>query len=154
MWPNPQFPVDLVIFTEEILNGKLHFLYSVKSSFVAKRYPLTLLVELYGPDRNDRIARQRLKGRLQIIFPELLFLSYSKNIPQIIIANINNISCTDFILSSKEKMFRFVTDNLRTDIQNMMQAAPSLPWPIKPEDLFAPDRQPPKSVTSFLEQFL
>ena len=25
MWPNPQFPVDLVTFTEEILHGKLHF---------------------------------------------------------------------------------------------------------------------------------
>ena len=25
---NPQFPADLVTFTEEILNGKLHFLYS------------------------------------------------------------------------------------------------------------------------------
>ena len=23
MWPNPQFPADLVTFTEEILNGKL-----------------------------------------------------------------------------------------------------------------------------------
>ena len=29
MWPNPQFPVDLVTFTEEILNGKLRFLCSV-----------------------------------------------------------------------------------------------------------------------------
>ena len=28
MWPNPQFPADLVTFTEEILNGKLHFLCS------------------------------------------------------------------------------------------------------------------------------
>ena len=28
-WPNPQFPADLVTFTEEILNGKLHFLCSV-----------------------------------------------------------------------------------------------------------------------------
>ena len=26
MWPNPQFPLDLVRFTEEILNRKLHFL--------------------------------------------------------------------------------------------------------------------------------
>ena len=26
MWPNPQFHVDLVIFTEEIFNGKLYFL--------------------------------------------------------------------------------------------------------------------------------
>ena len=25
MWPNPQFPADLVTFTEDILNGKLHF---------------------------------------------------------------------------------------------------------------------------------
>ena len=32
MWPNPQETeetVDLVKFTEEILNGKLHFLFSV-----------------------------------------------------------------------------------------------------------------------------
>ena len=28
MWPNPQFPADLVIFTVEILNGILHFLCS------------------------------------------------------------------------------------------------------------------------------
>ena len=26
MWPNPQFPADLVTFIDEILNGKLHFL--------------------------------------------------------------------------------------------------------------------------------
>ena len=25
MWPNPQFTAELVAFTEEILNGKLHF---------------------------------------------------------------------------------------------------------------------------------
>ena len=25
MWANPQIPVNLVTFTEEILNGKLHF---------------------------------------------------------------------------------------------------------------------------------
>ena len=28
MWPNPQFSVDLVTFTEEIFNRKLHFLCS------------------------------------------------------------------------------------------------------------------------------
>ena len=28
MWANPQFPTDLVTFTEEILHGKLHFLCS------------------------------------------------------------------------------------------------------------------------------
>ena len=29
MWPTPQETADLVIFTGEILYGKLHFLYSV-----------------------------------------------------------------------------------------------------------------------------
>ena len=29
MWLNPQFPADLVTFTEDILNGKLYFLCSV-----------------------------------------------------------------------------------------------------------------------------
>ena len=29
MRPNPQFPTNLLTFTEEILNGKLHFLYRV-----------------------------------------------------------------------------------------------------------------------------
>ena len=33
MWPNPQFPADLVKFTEEIFNEKRHFLCSV--DFVA-----------------------------------------------------------------------------------------------------------------------
>ena len=28
MWPNPQEIADLVTFTEEIVNGKIHFLYS------------------------------------------------------------------------------------------------------------------------------
>ena len=104
-----------------------------------KAISLTLLAEIYGQDRNDRKARQWLKQRLQLIFPELLFLPYNENTPQIVIANINNISCTYFIRSSKEKIFRFVADELRTDIQNMMQDAPSLPWPPKPEDLFAPE---------------
>ena len=30
MWPNPQETADLVRFIEEIINGKLHFLYSVR----------------------------------------------------------------------------------------------------------------------------
>ena len=33
MWPNLQFPTDLVTFTEEILNGKLHFLRCASSEW-------------------------------------------------------------------------------------------------------------------------
>ena len=32
MWPNPKIPADLVTFTEEILNGKLHFFCSAWSN--------------------------------------------------------------------------------------------------------------------------
>ena len=32
MWTNKQFPADLVTFTEKLLNGKLHLLYSGCSS--------------------------------------------------------------------------------------------------------------------------
>ena len=31
MWPNLQFPADLVTFTDEILDGKLHFLCTAQS---------------------------------------------------------------------------------------------------------------------------
>ena len=42
MWSNPQFPVDLVKFTEEILNGKLHFLCRDKTSSICARQILCL----------------------------------------------------------------------------------------------------------------
>ena len=37
MLPNPQFPADLVTFTEEILNGKLHFLCSDREIFLGEK---------------------------------------------------------------------------------------------------------------------
>ena len=46
MWPNTQFPADLVTFTEEILNGKLQFLYSVIKQFWSSRNHLILLMHL------------------------------------------------------------------------------------------------------------
>ena len=42
MWPNPQETTDLVKFTEEILNGKLHFFVQWNNNF---RWRLTLTVE-------------------------------------------------------------------------------------------------------------
>ena len=44
MWPNPQFPADLVIFTEENLNGKLHILCSV--------------IFLHFPEEADELSRR------------------------------------------------------------------------------------------------
>ena len=48
MWPNPPFPADLVTFTEEILNGKLHFLCSVCPCILSNPHILRLIsISLY-----------------------------------------------------------------------------------------------------------
>ena len=37
MWPNPQFPANLVTFTGEILDGKLHFFFSdIKKEWIVE----------------------------------------------------------------------------------------------------------------------
>ena len=45
MWPNPQETADMVKFTEEILNRKLHFLCSVQDfyQFITK----LLMIKFY-----------------------------------------------------------------------------------------------------------
>ena len=43
MWPNPQFLADLVTFSDETLNGKPHFLCSVKLSASSYPYNIYLL---------------------------------------------------------------------------------------------------------------
>ena len=48
MRPNPQFPANLVAFTEEILNGNLHILCTVMASInVFKMWSRLHLIELY-----------------------------------------------------------------------------------------------------------
>ena len=46
MWPNPQFPADLVTFTEEMYNIKLHFLCSFIDDFKPDDFKLWLLILL------------------------------------------------------------------------------------------------------------
>ena len=36
MWPDPQIPADLVTFTEEILNRKLHFFVQCKMALLTE----------------------------------------------------------------------------------------------------------------------
>ena len=60
MWPNPQFPADLVTFTEEILNGKLHFLCSVEytNNDDNKKYHITKLSQgIFGDHREIFVSK-------------------------------------------------------------------------------------------------
>ena len=54
MWPNPQFPADLVTFTEEILNGKLLFLCSERIIPTSNRWKhknIEFMKNYYKQDR-------------------------------------------------------------------------------------------------------
>ena len=52
MWPNPQLPTDLLTFTEEILNEKLHFLCSAGT--LGEEYPsLELFLVCVFPYSDD-----------------------------------------------------------------------------------------------------
>ena len=52
MRPNPQFPADLVAFTEEIFNGKLHFfvqckLHEIFQIFKGRKFEGSYLISLF-----------------------------------------------------------------------------------------------------------
>ena len=56
MWPNPQKTADLVTFTEEILNGELHFLCSVTYMEITSKILKTSMIEIYG----NRFFRKKI----------------------------------------------------------------------------------------------
>ena len=47
MWPNPQFPADLVTFIEEILNEKIRFLRSEISLSIINMNPCIYIFSSY-----------------------------------------------------------------------------------------------------------
>ena len=48
MWPNPQFPADLVTFTEEIINEKLHARTVVRNADVYSDHCHTSKIERFA----------------------------------------------------------------------------------------------------------
>ena len=71
MWPNPQFPADLVIFTEELLNKNLYFLCFVSRYFtklVKDLFPLAIFsVFLDSLWRNVLLWISLLVGEINLI---------------------------------------------------------------------------------------
>ena len=61
MWPNPQFSSYLVIFTEEVLNGKLHFCVVMFPCHgdvqIQEMFSPTLIEEMIPQNRQNRILR-------------------------------------------------------------------------------------------------
>ena len=65
MWPNPQETADLVTFTEESLNEKVHFLFSVKCAWTLvnltsqswNEMSLPCWFPMFGPDVDLRLLQ-------------------------------------------------------------------------------------------------
>ena len=65
MWPNPQFPADLVTFAEKILNGKLHFLKKfVMENFIFCAVEVTVFVDKIGEKSSKGGLSNLMWGRL------------------------------------------------------------------------------------------
>ena len=67
MWPNPQESADLVTFTEEILNGKVHFLCS------------EIYLQLIQPETFDFLTLRSNSKVNQTLMKKLLLLKLWKN---------------------------------------------------------------------------
>ena len=63
MWPNLQFSADLVTFTEESLNGKLHFLCSVSDHFGYDNSSTDNLTEVQNSVGAEQSSLHRLNAR-------------------------------------------------------------------------------------------
>ena len=77
MWPNPQETADLVTFTEEILNGKLHFLCSEvqENTHFSEFY---LNSKLYEKISNNPVSYIKMTWKRKVILFYLnLFISFN-----------------------------------------------------------------------------
>ena len=69
MRPNPQFPADLVAFTEEIFNGKLHFLCSVKvKNWLIKKNPKRFKKIKELRDRKLKDKKMKIRKKKEELF--------------------------------------------------------------------------------------
>ena len=71
MLPNPQFPADLVTFTEEILNGKLHFSFSVYSTKITAIIPVIKTKKCLMKLNRNHLWLGKLRLRSVSIYKEI-----------------------------------------------------------------------------------
>ena len=72
MWPNPRFPVDLVIFTEEIVNGKLQSC-AVRHSLLLKKWYIRDIWQASKYASNDKKSKKKKKKKIKGLQHKLIF---------------------------------------------------------------------------------
>ena len=80
MGPNPQFSVDLVTFTEEIPNGKLHFLCSVNIKlWLDEIYQDSLKRQEYAEKRQKEKEKYIITSSFTFIRKKLVYFFFTSN---------------------------------------------------------------------------
>ena len=107
MWPDPQEIGDLVTFTEEMLNGKLHFLYSDR---ISSNLHLVNITWFFGLTPWNTDFMQKLKRKISQSFYLISLLGNTEVFAtwKILIFNANSQSKRDvitrFLLYNFEKI--------------------------------------------------
>ena len=118
MWPKPQFPVDLVTFTEEILNGKLCFFVQLTENVEAKmHYWVIIGCYLYLMHMN----RNALKPVTDLSHPCFDYRSYAiiLILSQVITFDVWKYLPQYHVSPShvhSEKSFQFITDRAKKQL--------------------------------------
>ena len=115
---------------------------------------MTEITEVCEEDATDRKKRQRIKEKIEKLFPNLTFLSSGPTSPQIVVSSLKNLTGAKIRKTQKEESIKAVAQELRNDIIELIQNAPSLPWPPTADDLLRKDREAPASVIMFLLHLL
>ena len=65
MWPNQQETADLVTFTAEIFNGKLHFLCSVKTDNCSTHKRFSTKICIYNNNNNNKDNKMKVENKMK-----------------------------------------------------------------------------------------
>ena len=103
MWPNPQFPADLVTLTEEIHHGKLHFLCSdssILSNLTWLNEGRDLIMFLMSFTRISRIVLKNCQRRKKCkVVSALMFLFSRSYFTETVLLKIYNYLYWDQVCS-------------------------------------------------------
>ena len=118
---------------------------------------IKLLTEVYGLEKEDFRLRGKVKQKLlQEFKDELLYVTVSNNEAQIVVSKkvLTNVQASTFINENKEFVLEEAAKIIKSDVLDLVQSSPRLPWPPIFESFLSKERQPLGTRKKFLLNLL
>ena len=112
MWPNPQETVDLATFTEEVLNGKLHFCALLLITWITMSKFLLITYKW----RPVQFSQNAHKSSSEGVDLTVFFSTLNKDFSQTIF----NVFIKFHIFSEPQSLFMAQQDHINFAIQNIV----------------------------------